>query len=300
MQATMAPHYTLRDTAQVTGGVIASLVFHALIILVFSVGFTFTKPEPMTVSKPITIEIAEIDEITQTDRPPLNAPKPEERVEEDIPPQPESYKPPTMTAEAPPDLTSPEAPDTEDVPPIDNAPDPLPLDRKDIKEPEVQKKPPPKPITKPVKAKPKNDFQTLLKNLVPDQEETSGERKKPDLDTKEEAQPSPLEQRAQRITLSEEEALRAQLARCWNVLAGAKYAEDLVVEVRVVVNQDRTVNSAQVVNSLANSGNPHFRAAADAALRALRNPRCSPLELPPEKYENWKTTIIRFDPREML
>ena len=83
-------------------------------------------------------------------------------------------------------------------------------------------------------------------------------------------------------------------------MAGAKYAEELVVAVKVYMNPDRTVRSASVADQLRYSRDSHFRAAADSALRALRNPRCSPLELPEDKYEQWREITIRFDPRQML
>jgi hypothetical protein len=45
---------------------------------------------------------------------------------------------------------------------------------------------------------------------------------------------------------------------------------------------------------------PFFRSAAESALRAVLNPRCNPLRLPPEKYEQWQTMTLNFDPREMF
>ena len=43
-----------------------------------------------------------------------------------------------------------------------------------------------------------------------------------------------------------------------------------------------------------------FRAAADSARRAVFHPHCNPLALPLDKYDIWKTIIIRFNPREMF
>ena len=43
-----------------------------------------------------------------------------------------------------------------------------------------------------------------------------------------------------------------------------------------------------------------FRAAADSAVRAVRNPQCSPLKLPQGKYDDWKSISIRFDPKDVL
>ena len=77
-------------------------------------------------------------------------------------------------------------------------------------------------------------------------------------------------------------------------------AKDLSVEIRVQMRRDMTVDKASVLDRGRYNRDSAFRAAADSALRALRNPRCSPLKLPPEKYQQWKTIVINFDPRNML
>lgn len=99
-------------------------------------------------------------------------------------------------------------------------------------------------------------------------------------------------------TLSESEmdALRRQIARCWNPPVGSVGAADLVVRVQMNLAEDGSLRSnAVVVNS---SGNPAFQAAADSALRAVR--RCAPYSLPFEKYSAWQDVIVNFDPRDML
>ena len=47
------------------------------------------------------------------------------------------------------------------------------------------------------------------------------------------------------------------------------------------------------------AGDLRFRAAAEAGLRAVKNPRCSPLRLPPEKFDQWKVLTIDFDPSKL-
>ncbi|MDD3370809.1 MAG: hypothetical protein PHE27_03165 [Alphaproteobacteria bacterium] len=103
-----------------------------------------------------------------------------------------------------------------------------------------------------------------------------------------------------RLTITEEDALRRQIEQCWNPPVGARDAENLIVEVIIDVNPDRTVLNTDIVDKGRYARDPFFRAAADAAVRALRNPRCTPLELDPEKYEQWKRIDFTFDPRDML
>ncbi len=103
------------------------------------------------------------------------------------------------------------------------------------------------------------------------------------------------------ISISEMDAVRRQIEACWNLPAGAKNPEDLIVLVWVSLNPDGTLIQAKVVDDAGRAKfDPYYRAAAESALRALLNPRCTPLKLPPEKYEMWKTMTINFDPRQML
>ena len=83
-------------------------------------------------------------------------------------------------------------------------------------------------------------------------------------------------------------------------MAGAANAADQVVEISVTVNEDRTVANAKIVDQGKYNSNPFFRAAADSAMRALRNPICTPLNVPPNKYSQWHQMTIVFDPKEMF
>lgn len=273
---------------------ISSAVFHLILFVMTAVGLPMVAKEPMILNTPITIEIVETGKKTQTPEP--------KKVE---PPKPEPT--PKMTAETPPDLTLPEPEpekveeDKKDLAPPEIVPDPDKKVTEPKKEPKkVEKKPDPK-VTKVEKKDPKKDFSSLLKNLTPDEpDEKKDQPSQMDQlieNMKDDGQFAPL---GEKLTMSEQDALRHQLSQCWNVLSGAKYAENLVVEVKVIVNPDRTINKAMILDRGRYNRGGAFRAAADAAMRALRNPRCSPLKLPPNKYEEWKTTIINFDPREML
>jgi len=35
-------------------------------------------------------------------------------------------------------------------------------------------------------------------------------------------------------------------------------------------------------------------------VRALKNPRCSPLKLPPDKFDEWKHFVMIFNAKDML
>lgn len=101
------------------------------------------------------------------------------------------------------------------------------------------------------------------------------------------------------LTASEIDIVRQQLSRCWNIPAGAREARDLVVTIRGAIAPDGRVLQA-VIADQARLGDPFFRAAAESARRAFFHPYCTPLRLPPEKYEAWKTFEIALSPKDIL
>jgi len=102
------------------------------------------------------------------------------------------------------------------------------------------------------------------------------------------------------ITASERDMIIQQIERCWNIPAGARDAQDLVVEIRATVNPDGTVQQAMIVDTGRYATDTFFRAAADSAKRAVLNPSCSPLHVPPDKYEAWRNLDLFFNPKDLL
>ena len=76
-----------------------------------------------------------------------------------------------------------------------------------------------------------------------------------------------------RLTLSEEDAIRAQFMQCWSIPLG--------------------------IPRMYKPSEKYFRTLAESALRAVR--RCDPITVPDvERYDNWKNLQLNFDPREIL
>ena len=63
---------------------------------------------------------------------------------------------------------------------------------------------------------------------------------------------------------------------------------------------DATDREARIHDQRRLQSDPFFRAAAESALRAVLNPRCNPLKLPPDKYQQWQTMTLNFDPKDMF
>lgn len=99
------------------------------------------------------------------------------------------------------------------------------------------------------------------------------------------------------LTREEESALRRQIETCWNPPTGMKGLSDMSVQIRIDVDRARQVIRSAVVHDLDRMRqDAAYRALAESANRAISNPRCAPLNLPPQKYDIWKSMILNFDP----
>ena len=165
---------------------------------------------------------------------------------------------------------------------------------------QLKKKPEPKEIEQPfdnlqivVKKKPnKKSFNvsTVLKDL----ENVDQDFKKVQEETEVKQEEVFTEKVAATMTISEIDLLRQQLHSCLNLNVGVANLKEIKPVIFIEVNPDRTVKSAKVVNK-ERLIDPSFRTAAEAAMRAVNNPDCSPLLLPEDKYDLWKEINFTFD-----
>lgn len=277
-----------------------SAVFHGVLLVIIMVGLPIFRPNVEIIPEAVPIEIATVADKSSTDKAPARAdvekPKPEEKKPEE---KPKPTPAPTNTAEAP------QKPVLEKPKPVEK-PKPEESKADDIADPDKKAEEKPKPVEKPkppekkpeVQQEQKEAFNSVLKNLM-QTEPVAGEKKMEAPQTGE--TPSPIASLSDKLAVNEITArLSRQLAQCWNVLAGAKYAENQIVSLRITVNPDRTVRDAQVIDTIRYNSDTYFRAAADSALRALKHPYCTPLDLPTDKYDLWKVIDFNFDPSLML
>jgi hypothetical protein len=92
-------------------------------------------------------------------------------------------------------------------------------------------------------------------------------------------------------------SVKSQIERCWSPPAKAKNMTE-PVEITAKVDIYGRVLAAQVT-STTQMRDPVYRAVAESALRAVLHPNCSPLRLPPEKYDEWKTLSLTFSMMDM-
>ncbi len=103
----------------------------------------------------------------------------------------------------------------------------------------------------------------------------------------------------EKLTISEKDAIRRQFYRCWIVPAGAKNLKELIVSIKIKLNEDGEVIFSKLLTNN-KSKNTFFRAASESAMRAINHPECKKLKVPKKKYETWKEIILDFDPSQSL
>ena len=102
------------------------------------------------------------------------------------------------------------------------------------------------------------------------------------------------------MSMSEIDAIRHQIQRCWSFPAGARNAEKLVIRIKVFLNTDGSLSkSPEIVGSHYKTGDLFYDSAVESARRAVL--KCAPLKhLPVDKYARWREITLTFNPREML
>ena len=104
-----------------------------------------------------------------------------------------------------------------------------------------------------------------------------------------------------KLTITEEQALQAQIFTCWSVPLGLPYApEDMLVRIKLSLKPDGSIEDMEMLDhvKMNTPGKEIFRTLADSVRRALQI--CDPLKVPASGYERWKKIIFNFDASEML
>lgn len=271
-----------------------SVLLHIAVLVVSSITFSYTKPSDFkpALSAPVFVQIGEFKEQPTT------------------PPQSEPTPPPLEEVETPEVPVPPRS--VRNVTPPQSKPKPL----RNVPKPEAVPSPVPRPqeqqdaVRQQREEEIENQFSSMLKNLA-GEEAPAAPQMAPDPASLQpqvrDIEPQPAQQvpqavltrRSSGLTLDEQGLLRDQLARCWNILPGAMESGQ-TVELAVTMNANATVQSARIIDTSLYQRDPTFRALADSAMRAVRNPACNPLPLPLNKYDQWQSMTIRFDPKEMF
>ena len=195
---------------------------------------------------------------------------------------------------------------SEQAPPAAKAkekPDRIPLPKKQDKKKEIiKKKQNPKEVKPEIRQASEFEKKEIIDTnqiaaLIDKAKEESTKVKKSD---KTLTQSSIKNSFASGLSLSEEDALRAQIFGCWTVPLGLPYDDDLLVRVKLELKQDGTINKSEILDHerMNKPGQKFYKILAESALRAVRI--CQPLRVPQSGYEKWKNIQLNFNPTEML
>jgi len=304
-------------------GIALSAALHVVLSGFLIIGLPKLFDPPPMEEMPIAVQLVTIAPETRATHPNPNLPRPDAKpevpeVEAPAPkplPKPEPPKPapvPPSAAAVSQPADEPAQPEAKPPPPRppEPKPDARPIEKLEVPKPREKPEPPrqlAKVEPKPEEKKPEEkkydprQFDALLKNLAPVHAAMTAdappENPRPAAARASSQPKAPL---GSQLTASELDMVRHQIARCWNVPAGARDAKDLVVEIKVVVDPDGTVRQATIVDQGRLGSDPFYRAAAESARRAFFNPLCRPLHLPAEKYAIWKDLVVDFSPKDVL
>lgn len=287
---------------------VISALFHVVVIVIAFFGLpNLFSPDPMP-EQPIAVDVVMVEPKMAVKTAKMEPPKAKPKPKPKQPPKPARMVPPPP----PPMAAVPEpAPPPPKAKPIAK---PKPKPKPKLK---AKAKPKPKPKPKPrvvrkapkPKAKPKpppDRFQALLKNLAKQSQQQRTEekrkaepQKKPDIQVASAPPPSTIDRR--RLAAGLAQLVEQQIRQCWNIPGGAKDVAEMKIEVRIRLGPDGSLRGApQIADERRMQADQVFRTVAESALRALRNPRCTPLRLPYAQYDIWKDITLNFDPRKAL
>jgi len=260
---------------------------------------------------PIAVEVVNITDVTNPPRSEAPAPdpapvEPEEEVVETPPPPAAPEPPPVEEIVAPDPEPIPEPivePEPEPIPEPEAEPEPEPEpEAEEEPEPQLAELPPQKPEQPEIAPEPEPEpepeddaFENLLRDLEDEQPVETASTQPVEVPSQPQATQSLSDQP---LSISEIDALRRQIEKCWNVPAGAVEAESLLVEIRVWLNPDGSIVRAEILDTARMGRDGYYRAAAESAYRAIF--LCEPYSLPVERYDNWKMILMRFDPSNVL
>ena len=261
---------------------IYSLSFHAIMILLTILSLPFMIRQPVDLPPIISVELIQISDKTNIPFAP-KARKIIEKVKEE--------EKRVVSEQAPPAAKAKEKPDRI----------PLPKEKQEKKK-IIEKKQNPEEIKPEIRQASEFEKKEIIDTnqiaaLIDKAKEESAKVEK--IDNKL-TQSSVKDSFAAGLSLSEEDALRAQIFGCWTVPLGLPYDDDLLVRIKLELKQDGTINKSEILDHerMNKPGQTFYKVLAESALRAVRI--CQPLRVPQTGYEKWKNIQLNFNPTEML
>ena len=263
--------------------ILISSVLHLVLIMITAVSLPFLAKKPIDLPPIISVELIQITD--QTNIP--FAPKAKKIIEK-VKKEQEKL----VSEQAPPKKVKKEKPEAI----------PLPDQKKEVVKKVEEKKQNPEKIEDEVKQVSEFEKDEMfdpdsIAALIDKSKEEQAETTKK-LDKITQSQDSSMNLSG--LTLSEEDALKAQIFGCWSIPLGLPYNENLLVRIKLKLKPDGSVIKTEILDHarMNKPGQAFYKVLAESALRAIK--LCQPLRVPTTGYERWKDLQLNFDAREML
>ena len=262
---------------------IYSITFHSILVMLTILSLPFMLREPIDLPPIVSVELIQITDKTSIPY----APKARKIIEENKKKEKERL----VSEQAPPAAKAKEKPDRI----------PLPNEKKDEKQ-IVKKKQNPEEIKPQIRQSSEFEKKEIVDTnqiaalIDKAKEEEAAKQEK----TNKITQSNQKNSFATGLTLSQEDALRAQIFGCWSVPLGLPYDKDLLVRIKLNLKKDGTILKSEIMDHqrMNKPGQKFYKVLAESALRAVR--LCQPLKVPPTGYDKWKELQLNFNPTEML
>ena len=262
---------------------IYSLTFHSIMILLTVLTLPFMLREPIDLPPIVSVELIQISDKTNIPY----APKARKIIEETKKKEEERI----VSEQAPPAAKAKEKPDRIPLPDIQK-------EKKEI----TKKKQNPEEIKPQIRQSSEFEKKEIIDTnqiaaLIDKAKEVEAVEKK---ESQKITQSNKKNSFASGLTLSEEDALRAQIFGCWSVPLGLPYDQDLLVRIKLQLKKDGSIIKSEILDHerMNRPGQKFYKVLAESALRAVR--LCQPLKVPPTGYDKWKDLQLNFNPTEML
>ena len=280
--------------------ILISSVFHALLIIVTAMSLPFLSKKPLDIPPIVSVELIQIAEKTNVPFAP-KAKKIIEKVKE---------KEKLVSEQAPPKKVKKTktktvvSPDQNNKKIENQTPEAIPLPDKTVKKirTKEENKQNPEKVDKEVKQVSEFEKKDLfdpnnIAALIDKSKEETAEVIKKNNDISQDQERN-IENSG--LTLSEEDALKAQIFGCWSIPLGLPYNENLLVRIKLKLKPDGSVTKTEILDHarMNTPGQGFYKVLAESALRAVK--LCQPLRVPTSGYERWKELQLNFDAREML
>ena len=278
-----------------------SSVLHFLLIIITAMSLPFLAKKPLDIPPIVSVELIQIAEKTNIPFAP-KAKKIIEKVKEKEKKLVSEQAPPKKVKKT--KTKTVVSPDQNNKKIENQTPEAVPLPEKTVKKIETkeEKKQNPEKVVEEVKQVSEFEKKDLfdpnnIAALIDKSKEETAEVLKTNNDINQDQERN-VENTG--LTLSEEDALKAQIFGCWSIPLGLPYNENLLVRIKLKLKPDGTVSKTEILDHarMNKPGQGFYKVLAESALRAVK--LCQPLRVPTTGYERWKELQLNFDAREML